>query len=48
MSKRDDGLIEVFTKTITLRNGKVLHASSVGLTCFRFLAKERKTDKKPK
>ncbi len=36
--------VEVFTTTITLRNGKVLHAWQVGKKCFRFIVK----DKKPK
>ena len=45
MSKSNDGKIEVFTKTITLKNGKVLHASDVGKNCFRFFVKEKKPKK---
>jgi len=46
MATPTTGGVEVFTKTITLRNGKVLHAAQVGLTCFRFIAKEKKPRQK--
>jgi hypothetical protein len=41
-NQNKEGYEEVFTKKITLRNGRVLLASEVGLTVFHFWAKPKK------
>lgn len=37
----DNGKV-IFTKTIRLRNGKIIHAAAFGLQAFRIIVKERK------
>jgi len=41
MAKSDDREV-IFTKTIRLKNGKVIHAAAYGLKAFRIKVKKRK------
>lgn len=41
-SKNNDGLVEVYTAYITLRNGKRIYASSYGLKAFCILVNPNK------
>jgi len=40
--KSKDGLVQIFTKKIKLRNGKVIYASQYGLNAFYIWVKPKK------